>query len=110
MKTWKIFKFFIFTAFIFLAIWQFYPYLSDFSKLYKYRYSFNYFWIIIAALFQITQYISEGYFIRKLLKIFNFNVNIKNSIKIAALDVFAIRILPLGYFGPLAAFIYFYRK
>jgi uncharacterized protein (TIRG00374 family) len=105
----KLIRYAIVILLIGVALWQTYPYFGDLITLFRYR-GLNYWWIVAATCVQLAQYGGDGYLIRRLLAILGFDVRLKDTVRISALDVFAIRFMPVGSFGSLVAFVYFYRK
>lgn len=110
VKPLKILQYLILLGIIVLALTRLAPHFADFSKLWELKSSLKYTWIIAAVLSQLFQYIGDGWFSQLLLKIAQIKVSIKDSFRIASLNVFAAHILPLGEAGGLAAAYHFYRK
>ena len=106
----KAFQYLLFILFLVIAWWEFSPYIGDLGEIYQYRNTLAYWWIGIALLLQTVQYGIDGYFIRELFRILGIKIGLQDTVRISALDIFAIRLVPVGKFGSLAAFIYFYRK
>ena len=59
---------------------------------------------------QCMQYIGDGWLSQLLLKIVGIKINMKDTFRIASLNVFAAHLLPIGEAGGLAAAYHFYRK
>ena len=110
MNRWKALRYLILLILLIIFVYTFYPHIGDFKSLYQIRDSLNYIWIIIGILSQASQYLDDGYFTRKILKILHFNIKLSDTIQVAAVDVFATHLFPIGQFGPLASNLYFYRK
>ncbi len=106
----KILRNIILIIFLLLAVKVLYPHISDIQKLYAAKNSLNYFWIVIAILSQLSQYVEDGIFTKLMFKLVNFRIKIKDTVRVASLDVFATRLFPVGQLGPLAATFYFYHK
>lgn len=66
--------------------------------------------VAIAFLGYILEYVADGLLSKVLLQICGHRLNIKNTVRIAIIDVFAAQALPLGEAGAVATSIYFYRK
>jgi|GEM_PF-1375994 len=105
----KLIRYLILLLLVGIALWQTYPYFTDLISLFRHR-GLNYWWVGTAIIVQLLQYGGDGYLIHQLLAVLGFRVRIKDAVRISALDVFAIRFLPVGSFGSLLAFVYFYRK
>lgn len=110
MRRFRALRYLLVVGLLVAAGYAFAPYLGDLRSLYQERRALDVPWILLAAALEVAQYVSEGYFIRLLLRILRFEIGLKNTIRVAALDVFATHLLPLGQFGSLAANVYFYRR
>lgn len=106
---WKLLRYLITAVLIVFAAWEIHPYIHDLVNLFQRR-GLYYFWIITGVALQVLQYVTDGYFLRLLLKLMGYNIKLKYTVQIAVLDVFATHFLPIGSFGSLVAFVYFYRK
>ena len=93
-----------------LAIWRIFPQLKDIKEFIALAKNINWFWMSLAILTQITQYIGDGWLSQISLKIVGVSINLEKTIKIAALNVFAAHILPVGEAGVIATVYYFYKK
>lgn len=82
--------------------------MNDFNKLWQLKDTLDYRWIAAAFFSQIFQYVGDGWFSQLLQS--DIKVKIKDSLRIASLNVFAAHILPVGEAGGLAATDHFYRK
>lgn len=111
MKTFlKLLRYLILVLIICLAISQLAPHLKDLSKLWELKDQIHYGWFLAAILSQVFQYIGDGWLSQVLLQVVNVHVNMKDTMKIASLNVFAAHILPVGEAGGLAAAYHFYKK
>ena len=110
MKKWTFLKYAIVIIIFGVIIYEFYPYIKDFRKLSKTFNSLSYVWFFIAILVQALQYIQDGYFTKKLLRILDFKIKFRNTVQIAVLDVFSSHLLPVGTFGAMVSMLYFYGK
>lgn len=95
---------------ILIAVWRIGPQFSDFSSIYKLGRDINFFWLFLAIATQLGQYLGDGLLQINLLKIIKIKMNLKNTFRIASLNVFTAHILPIGPAGSMAAAYYFYRK
>lgn len=93
-----------------LAIWRLYPYFKNFEKLLELKQNINFVWLTLSALLIVGQYFGDGWLSQILLQIAGYKINLKNTIKIASIDVFAAHILPIGEAGVIATVSYFYKK
>ena len=109
MKKWKILRYTVLAGLVAFAVWEIRPYFRDLINLFQHR-GLDYAWIGVAIIIQILQYVMDGYMLRLLLKLLGYGIELKNTVRIAVLDVFATHFLPVGGFGSLVAFVYFYRK
>jgi uncharacterized membrane protein YbhN (UPF0104 family) len=93
-----------------LAIWRLYPYLKDFEKLLELKQNINFVWLTLSAFLIVGQYFGDGWLSQILLQIAGYKINLKTTIKIASIDVFAAHLLPIGEAGVIATVAYFYKK
>ncbi len=70
----------------------------------------NYSWIILAILFQAGQYIGDGLLSQHLLRAIEIKLSFKDTFRIAAMNVFAAHLLPVGQAGAFATSYYFYQR
>lgn len=110
MKPVKVVQYGIVVAIMALAISRLIPHFKDFSKVWQLKDTLNYWWIFAAIFAQTFQYIGDGWFSQLFLRIADMKVRIKDSLRIASLNVFAAHILPVGEAGGLAAAYHFYKK
>lgn len=68
------------------------------------------FWLFAAAASICLQYFGDGWLSKILLKITGHKIDLKNTLKIASIDVFAAHILPLGEAGVIATAALLYKK
>ena len=97
-------------ALVSLAIWKLYPHLADFKKIYALKDQINYTFLVIGILAQSGQYVGDGLLSQTLLKIIEVEMNFKNTMKIASLNVLAAHLFPVGEAGSIATAYYFYKK
>lgn len=109
MGKWKYLRYVVAVILIGVALYKFYPHIHEASKLSKLK-DANFFWIFMAALTQVLQYSSDGWLSKILLKLINFRISFKDTLRIASLDIFASHLLPLGRVGSLTAVYYFYSR
>lgn len=93
-----------------LAIWRLSPQLKDLKEFKNLTQNINWFFIVLAVVSQVSQYIGDGWLSQLCLKIVGISINFEKTIKIAALNVFAAHILPVGEAGVIATVYYFYKK
>ena len=93
-----------------VALYELYQHINDLTEVYQLRHSFNSWWIIVAALAEVSQYGADGYVTRALLRIIKLDIDVADAIRVASLDIFASSLFPVGQFGWLAASFYFYRR
>jgi uncharacterized protein (TIRG00374 family) len=86
------------------------PHFKDFSELWELKNQMNYYWIMAAVGSQVVQYFGDGWLSQVLLKVVGISIKMKDTFRIAALNVFAAHMLPIGEAGALAACYHFYRK
>lgn len=106
----KTLRYIIPIIFLVVAFKLLYPHINDLQRLYQFKNNLNYFWIVIAILAQVSQYVEDGFFTKSMFRLINFRIKLWDTVRVASLDVFATRLFPLGQLGPLAATIYFYHK
>jgi glycosyltransferase 2 family protein len=70
----------------------------------------NYFWVGMALLFQLGQYLGDGMLSKYLLSSIGIHTNLEKTSRIAAMNVFAAHVLPIGQAGAFATSYFFYRK
>lgn len=109
MNTWKIVRYIVVIALVAFAAWEVHPYIKDLISLFQHK-GLDYVWIVVGMVVQVLQYVMDGYMLKLLLKMLGYSIKLSHTIQIAVLDVFAIHFLPIGSFGSLVAFLYFYRK
>lgn len=109
MSKWKLARYIVLAALVAFAAWEVHPYIHDLISLFQHR-GLDYVWIGLAVIVQVLQYAMDGYVLRLLLRMLGYEIELKHTIQIAVLDVFAAHFLPIGSFGSLVAFLYFYRK
>jgi len=110
VKFFKILQYLLILAIVVFAISRIAPHINDFSKLWALKDTIDYRWIGAALFSQVFQYVGDGWFSQLLLKVADIKVRLKDSLRIASLNVFAAHILPVGEAGGLAAAYHFYRK
>jgi len=106
----KILLYILLFGMIGLAIYRLVPELKDVGKLVALKDQINYGWLGLAVFSQLFQYIGDGWLSQLLLKMVNVKMNMKDTFRIAALNVFAAHILPVGEAGGLAAAYHFYKR
>lgn len=97
-------------ALLLFALRQISPHFADFKDLIAKRNSINYLWLIVSGISILAQYVGDGWLSQILLKIAGFKIKLKETIKIASIDVFAAHLLPIGEAGTFTAITYFYKK
>lgn len=70
----------------------------------------NYSWIFLAILFQSGQYIGDGLLSQHLLRAIKIKLSFTDTFRIAAMNVFAAHLLPVGQAGAFATSYYFYQR
>ena len=110
VNRWRLLRLLLLGVLLALALVQFSRAVHDVSELLPFRHVLNLGWLGASILLQVLQYAGDGYFTRRLLRILRFDVPLRDSIRIAALDIFGATLLPLGQFSTLAAGYYFYRR
>jgi len=93
-----------------LAVWRLYPYFKDFERFLELKQNINFVWLTLSALLIVGQYFGDGWLSQILLQIAGYKINLKNTIKIASIDVFAAHLLPIGEAGVIVTVAYFYKK
>lgn len=93
-----------------LAIWRIYPHLAELSDFIKITKKVNLVFLFLAILTQIGQYIGDGWLSQLALKIVGIRINLRKTLEIASIDVFAAHIFPVGEAGVIATTYYFYKK
>ncbi len=106
----KILRYLLLLGIIIFAVTRLSPHVDDFKNLIALKDHLQYIWILAAVLSQITQYIGDGWLSQLLLQLVNVYIGMKDTFRIAALNVFAAHLLPIGEAGGLAAAYHFYRK
>lgn len=110
MKTVKILRYLILIALVVFAVSRLAPHLNDFYKIIELKNQINYFWLTLAVFSQFFQYFGDGWLSQILLGMVHLKFNIKDTFRIASLNVFAAHILPVGEVGGLATAYHFYSK
>ncbi len=110
MKLLKILRYVVLIGLVAFALSRLIPHLGDFSEVWNLKDQIRYRWIFAAIVSQLFQYIGDGWFSQILLQIVNVKVSIKDSFRIASLNVFAAHLLPIGEAGGVAAAYHFYRR
>jgi uncharacterized protein (TIRG00374 family) len=110
LPKWRLFQYLFVAALVVVAATQLKAGVGNVSDLAPFRRVLNYPWLAAALLLQMLQYVSDGYFTKRLLRILEFEVSLLDTIRIAALDVFGATLLPFGQLGSMAAAFYFYRQ
>lgn len=110
IKPLKLLQYFLLFAIVGLAIWRLLPHIQDFNKIYELKDNIHYGWLLAALGTQFTQYIGDAWLSRTLLLLVDVKARMKDSIRIASLNVFAAHLLPIGEAGGVAATYHFYRK
>ena len=110
MKWMKVFRYILLFTIIAWAVLRLQPQLKDFSELWKLKNQIHYIWVFFAVFAQLFQYIGDAWLSQVLLKIVEVKMKIKDTFRIAALNVFAAHLLPIGEAGGLAAAYHFYKK
>lgn len=103
-------RWFLIIALISLAFFQLKPHFAEFKNFTNYLANVNYFWLVAAAVLIVGQYFGDGWLSQILLKIAGHKIDLKTTLKIASIDVFAAHILPIGEAGVVATAAYFYKK
>ena len=106
----KILRYAILVGIIVLAISRLAPHFSDFNQIWDLKDKINYGWIFAALFAQVFQYIGDGWLSQLLLQIVGIHMNMKDTFRIASINVFAAQLLPVGEAGGLAAAYHFYKK
>lgn len=91
-------------------IFQLSKHTSELTQLPTLLLSANLLFMAIAFLGYILEYVADGLLSKVLLEVCGHTLRLKNTIRIAIVDVFAAQALPLGEAGAVATSIYFYRK
>lgn len=106
----KVLRWLLILALVSLAIYHLKPHFADFKQIPNLLENVNYFWLLASALAIVGQYFGDGWLSQILLTISGHKINLKQTIKIASIDVFAAHILPIGEAGVIATSAYFYKK
>ncbi len=106
----KYFRIIAVSLLILLALWKLYPHFADFTKLFALKDQINYAFLLLGIIAQSGQYIGDGLLSQTLLKMIGVNMDFKNTIKIASLNVLAAHLFPIGEAGSIATAYYFYKK
>ncbi len=109
-QKYKIFLYLLLFGMIGLAIYRLLPELKDFKKLVELKDQIHYGWMFAALFSQFFQYLGDGWLSQLLLKMVDVRMGMWDTFRIAALNVFAAHILPVGEAGGLAAAYHFYRR
>lgn len=107
---WKTLRFLLLITLVVFAVYKLYPYFEDLRHIRHLEKSVNPLWILVAVCMQILQYASDGWLSQILLRIINFKLSFRDSLRIASLDIFSSHLLPVGRVGSVASVFYFYRK
>lgn len=110
MKKWTWFRYLIVTVIFIVIVYKFLPYLKDFEQLSKTFNRISFIWFFAALAVQAGQYLQDGYFTKKALRILDFKIKFRNAVQIGVLDVFSAHLLPVGTFGAMVSMLYFYGK
>jgi len=110
VKFFKVLRYVLLAFIMGLAIYHLMPHFKDFSKLWELKNNINLFWILAALISQVFQYVGDGWLSQILFKIMGLHMKMKDTIRIASLNVFAAHLLPVGEAGGVAAAYHFYRK
>lgn len=110
MKWLSIVRYSIFITLIVLALSRLIPQLGDFKEVLQLKNQVNYWYVLAAILTQFVQYMGDAWLSQVLLSIVKTKMTIANAFRIAALNVFAAHMLPVGEAGGMAAAYHFYRK
>ena len=97
-------------AIVALAVYHLKPHFADFKQFPQTLKSANYLLLIASSLGIIVQYFADGWLSKALLQITGFKIGLKKTTQIAAMDVFAAHVLPIGQAGVVATAAYFYKK
>lgn len=103
-------RYLLIAALIALAFYHLRPHFSDLKELPVILKNANYFFLFLGGLSIVGQYFGDGWLSKLLLEITGHKINFKQTIKIAAIDVFAAHMLPIGEAGVTATSAYFYKK
>ena len=106
----KYLRYLLIAAIIALAVYHLKPHFAELSQFPHILKTANYFYLLLSALAIVGQYFGDGWLSKILLEITGHKINIKQTIKIAAIDVFAAHMLPIGEAGVTATSVYFYKK
>lgn len=106
----KIIRYLIALILIIWAISRLAPHFKDFSSLWYLKNQINSTWISLAVFCQILQYLGDAWLSQILLKMVHLHFSMKDTFRIASLNVFAAHLLPVGDIGGLAAAYHFYKK
>lgn len=106
----RFFRWFLIAVLIVLAVYHLKPYFADFQQIPDFVKNVNYLWLTLSALAIVGQYFGDGWLSQILLSITGHKISLRQTIKIASIDVFAAHILPIGETGVIAAAAYFYKK
>ncbi|MBI4100258.1 flippase-like domain-containing protein [Candidatus Microgenomates bacterium] len=110
MRIIKLSRFLLLAALIFIASIKLSPHFESLRELRNLWGDIRWKWVFVALIFQSGQYIGDGWLSQILLRLVDFRVNFKDTIKIASLSVFAAHLLPVGQAGAMAAIFHFYKK
>lgn len=104
---WKIVRYALVFAIVGFAISKLIPHFKDFSQIIELKDKIHYGWVVAAILAQIIQYLGDGWLSQLLLQMLGFKMTMKDTIRIASLNVFAAHLLPIGEAGGIAAAYHF---
>jgi uncharacterized protein (TIRG00374 family) len=110
MKRGKYLRYLILIFLIVLATQKIFSELPSKEDLKLIFQNINYFWVLLALISQTGQYIGDGLLSKELLFLIDYKIGLKDTFRIAALNVFSAHILPIGEAGALTTSYYFYHK
>ncbi len=103
-------RYLLILALLALALWHLWPYFDDLKGIIKLKDNLNYIWLAMSVLALAGQYYGDGWLSQILLRVVGQRINVKDTLKIASIDVFAAHLLPIGEAGVIATAAYFYRR
>ena len=110
MRVAKTLRYFLILALVAVAAWHLWPHLNDLKNIVQLIKNANFFWITLSAVAIAGQYFGDGWLSQILLKITDHKISLKDTLKIASIDVFAAHLFPVGEAGVIATVAYFYKK
>lgn len=92
------------------ALFRLAPHFKDFSVFWALKDRMHYGWLFLAIFSQLFQYIGDAWLSQVLLQMTGIHMKLQDTFRIAALNVFAAHLLPIGEAGGVAAAYHFYKK